>query len=105
VGQPGTCGCSAHLKRLRIPLGNLFDRRHLVEPVGKGVEFLHPVREANWQLFGEELGGPKEGSWQAGQGQQDGGRAAGNSGVVPADGLSPNWTIWRRLTPVAGKFA
>lgn len=27
---------------------------------------------------------------------------AGNS---PTEGFSPNWTIWRRETPVAGKLA
>lgn len=24
---------------------------------------------------------------------------------APVDGFSPNWTIWRKLTPVAGKLA
>lgn len=76
----------AHLERLRIPIGHAPDRRHLVESIGKRVEFLDAVRKADGQLFGEELRGAEQGTW--------GGRRARLSVTVASPKTALGWRTW-----------
>lgn len=103
-----------HLERLRVPVLHPVHRGHLVEPIGQAVQLLHPVGEADGELFGEELRGAEQGSWYRSKlayhvhiplGCVCIGEASECHHDIPTDGRSPNWTICRKLTPVAGKLA
>lgn len=49
-------GCDVtYLKRLGIPVLDLFHRGHVVEAVGQQLQLLDAVRQADWQLLGQEL--------------------------------------------------
>lgn len=52
-----------HLKRLRIPVLHFLDRGHLVQSIGKVVQFLDAVCETDRQLFGEELRSSKQSTY------------------------------------------
>lgn len=108
-------GVGTYLEGLGIPIVDLLDRGHLTEPIGQGLELLHPVGESYGQLLGKELRGAEESAW-AGSSQHWGrhGQMTLNAESTiqfrrlhnsPTEGLSPNWTICRKLTPVAGKLA
>lgn len=51
-----------HLETLRVPPLDLLDAGHLVQTVGKLVELLDAVCEADRELCGEKLGRPEEGA-------------------------------------------
>jgi hypothetical protein len=53
---------ATHFKRLRIPVADSADGGHFIEAIGKLVELLDAVCEADGELFGEELGGAEEGA-------------------------------------------
>jgi len=92
-----------YLKRLGVPVLDLLYRGHVVEAVGQVLELLDAVGQANGQLLGEELRGAEQGAWGGSARRGD----AVNWGTrhAPVEGLSPNCTIWRKLTPVAGNLA
>lgn len=45
----------AYLERLRIPILDLFDRRHIAESIGQFAQILDSMRQADGELLGEEL--------------------------------------------------
>lgn len=89
-------------------------RGHLTEAIWEVVQFLDAVCEPYGKLLGEKLGGTEEGTWSMKDEQRVGehlqhGHAIQFSGMacinLPTEGFSPNCTIWRRETPVAGNLA
>jgi hypothetical protein len=100
-----------YLERLRIPILDLADRRHLIEAIGQLVQLLDAMGEAYGELLGEKLRCAEEGACDEAAGCESAmsnslsNGTQGSSKNVPVDGFSPNWTIWRRLTPVAGNLA
>jgi hypothetical protein len=52
-----------YLERLRIPILDLADRRHLIEAIRKLVQLLDTMGEAYGELLGEELGCAEEGAY------------------------------------------
>lgn len=47
--------CRYYLKRLRIPILDLFDGWHIIEPIRQISQLLDPMGEPYWELFGQEL--------------------------------------------------
>lgn len=88
------------------------DRGHLAEAIGEVVELLDAVGQSYRKFFGEELRGAVESAYERmvsamshGKKQRAHNIHISCIGNVPTDGFSPNWTICRRETPVAGNFA
>lgn len=85
----------AYLERLCIPIRHFPDRRHLVEPVGQGLELLDAVGKPYGELLGEELGGAEEGAWQAANVRIRAWTGEGEAGVTHAH----QWTASRQTGP------
>lgn len=47
-----TAAMRAYLERLRIPILDLFDRRHITESIGQFAQVLDPMRQADGELLG-----------------------------------------------------
>lgn len=95
------------------------DRWHLAEAIREVVELLDAVGQPYGELLGEELRGAEESTCDTTCEPKES-RAVSSAqykiqmsrtgqfsrvGNSPTEGFSPNWTIWRRETPVAGKLA
>lgn len=90
------------------------DRGHLTEAIGKVVELLDAMSQSYWKFLREELGGAEESACE-GDGVSNASAHKITAlaqtiqfsciGNIPTEGFSPNWTICRRETPVAGNLA
>lgn len=94
----------AYFKGLSVPVCHSLYAGHVREAIGKLAQLLHAVCEANGQFLGEELGSAKHGAWMEEWSQRTWLAAGLGLLLSPTLGRSPNWTICRKLTPVAGKL-
>lgn len=95
----------AYLEGLRIPVLDLFDRRHLAEAIRQLPQVLNPVRETDGEFLGEKLRCTEKSAWNSSEIQATRRWFRQARGKLPVDGRSPNWTICLSDTPVAGKLA